>query len=226
MSRRRHHRRGFTLVEVMLALAILGAALVVLVKSIAGNVTAAQDSFYMGVSTDLARGKMYDLEETLLQEGFQETEQELEGDFSEEGWDKITWKARIEPVELPSFDVLMGLAQAESGEGGEGAGSGSGDGSGSGSGSSQADAFQSSALGGMLGMLGGGGAASAGEAATGGFLQSQYTMVQQVLKQSIRKITLTIAYDTGVHKETFEVILFVTDAAGMQKVLGSLGAGT
>ena len=62
---------GFTLIEVMLALAILGAALVILVKSIAGNITAAQDSFYMGVATELARGKMADLEEELLQEGFQ-----------------------------------------------------------------------------------------------------------------------------------------------------------
>lgn len=217
-------RGGFTLVEVMLALAILGAALVVLVRSIAGNVTAAQDSFYMGIATDLARGKMYDLEEDLMQEGFQETEQELEGDFSDEGWAAVTWKARIEPVELPSFDALMGLAQGEAG-----AGSGSGTGSGSGDGESQADKFQSSALGGMLGMMGmgggGGEAGSAGQAATAGFLQSQYTMVQQVLKQAIRKITLTIEYDTGLHKESFDVIMYVTDAAGMQKVLGSLGAG-
>jgi general secretion pathway protein I len=217
---------GFTLIEVMLALAILGVALVILVKSIAGNITAAQDSFYMGVATDLARGKMYDVEEDLLQEGFQETEQEDEGDFSEEGWDNIKWKVKIEPVELPSFDVLMGLAQ---GEAGGGAGNAGGDGEGEGGeGESQIDKFQSSALGGMLGMFGfggggGGEAAGASEQATSGFIQSQYTLVQQVLKQAIRKITLTISYDTGVHKEEFAVILYVTDAAGMQKVLGSLG---
>lgn len=221
----RRRRGGFTLIEVMLALAILGAALVILVKSIAGNITAAQDSFYMGVATELARGKMADLEEELLQEGFQETEQTDEGDFSEEGWAGITWAARIEPVELPTFDVLMGLAQGEAG-----AGAGSGAGSGEGDGQSQLDTFQSSALGGMLGMFGfgggggGGEAASAGEQATAGFIQSQYTLVQQVLKHSIRKITLTIAYDTGVHQERFDVILYVSDAAGMAKTLGSLGA--
>ncbi len=218
-------RRGFTLIEVMLALAILGASLVVLVKSVAGNITAAQDSFYMGIATDLARGKMYDIEEGLLQEGFQETEQTDEGDFSDEGWDEVKWKSKVEPVELPSFDVLMGLAKGEPGEG-AGAGSGSGDGE---EGESQVDKFQSSALGGMIGMLGGGGggggeSASAGQQATAGFLQGQYTMVQQVLKQAIRKITLTIDYETGFRKSSFEVILYVTDAAGMQKVLGGLGA--
>ena len=50
--------------------------------------------------------------------------------------------------------------------------------------------------------------------------------MQQVLKQAIRKITLEVSYDTGVHKESFKTILYVTDAAGMQKVLGSLGLGS
>jgi general secretion pathway protein I len=226
--------RGFTLVEVMLALAILGLALVILVRSVAGNITAAQDSFYMGIATDLARGKMLDVEEDLLQEGFQETEQEEEGDFSDEGWDTIKWKVKVEPVELPSFEVLMGLANGQAGEGqGSGSGSGTGSGEGEGEGESQIDKFQSSALGGMLGMLGMGGGGSSSEGsgaasqqATAGFLQSQYTLVQQVLKQAIRKITLEVSYDTGVHKESFKTILYVTDAAGMQKVLGSLGWGS
>jgi general secretion pathway protein I len=213
----------------MLALAILGLALVILVRSVAGNITAAQDSFYMGIATDLARGKMLDIEENLLQEGFQETEQEEEGDFSEEGWENVKWKSKVEPVELPSLEALMGLSKAQ-GEEGSGTGTGTGTGSGE-EGQSDLDKFQSSALGGMLGMLGmdgggGGGAAteSGGSAAqTAGFLQMGYPMVQQVLKQAIRKITLEISYDTGIHKESFKVILYVTDAAGMQKVLGSLG---
>lgn len=230
MSRTR--ARGFTLVEVMLALAILGMALVVLVRSVAGNIATAQDSFYMGIATDLARGKMYDLEEDLLQEGFQETEQEVEGDFSEEGWKNVTWKALIEPVELPSYDVLMGMAQGQGGQGGEGEGSGTGTGAGPGEeGTSDIDRFQSSAFGSIVNMMGGGGGgggddpSSQSEAATGGFLQGSYTMIQQVLKASIRKITLTIAYDTGLRKETFDVVLYIVDAAGMKKTLPNLGGG-
>ena len=223
MTRARHLRRlGFTLIEVMIALAILGLSLVILVKSVASNVTSAASSFYMGIATDLARGKMYDLEEQLLQDGFQDASQDEDGDFSDEGWARIKWKAVIEPVELPSYEKLQAISQG----GGEGGGSGSGSGSGS-DGQAASDKFQSSALGGMMGMLGGGGGGGEGdtaqEAASGGFIQSQYTMIQQVLKASIRKITLTVSWSTGIHDEHMEIILYVTDPAGMQKTLGNLG---
>lgn len=217
-ARRLSPGRGLTLVEVMIALAILGLALVILIKSVATNVATSSSSYYMGVVTDLARGKMYDLEEKLLDEGFQDAEQEEEGDFDEEGYPRIKWKAVIEPVELPSYEKLMALA---SGGGGDGAGSGSGSGSGDGS---ATDKFQSSALGGMMGMFGGGGGGdSAQEAQTGGFIQAQYTLIQNVLKASIRKITLTVSWSTGIHDEQIDVILYVTDPGGMQKTLGSLG---
>lgn len=206
-------RAAFTLVEVMIALAILGMGLVILVKSVAGNVSAAASSFYMGIATDLARGKMYDLEEKRLDEGFQDATQEEEGDFSEEGWPKITWKAVIEPVELPSYDKLVAL------QSGAGAGSGSGS---DGDGEAATDKFQSSTLGSMMGMFGGGGP-TAEEAQTGGFIQAQYTLIQNVLKASIRKITLTVTWSTGIANEHMDVILYVTDPAGMQKTLGSLG---
>ncbi len=226
MNRIRSSRCGFTLIEVMLALAVLALALMVLVKGVYGNIAGAQDAFYMGVATDLARGKMYDLEEELLQEGYQETEQEITGDFSEEGWPAITWKARIEPVELPNYDVLMGLSKDQGGEARD-AGTGPG---GEGEGESNKARLPSSALGGMLGMLGMGGggggddATTASEAATGGFIQMQYELVKRVLKESIRKITLTVSYDTGLDKQSFDTVLYVTDAAGMQKILQGLGA--
>ncbi|MEZ4401701.1 MAG: prepilin-type N-terminal cleavage/methylation domain-containing protein [Kofleriaceae bacterium] len=222
MTRRRTGPgRGFTLVEVMLALAILGMALVILVKSVAGNATAANDSFYMGVATDLARSKMADLEEQLLDEGFQDAAQDEDGDFSDEGWAGIKWKAVIEPVELPSYEKLVALSQpqaggAESAEGADGE-------------LAPGDKFQSSALGGMVGLFGGGssslgGAAdSAQEAASGSFIAGQYALIQQVLKASIRKITLTVSWDSGAHKDHADVILYVTDPAGMQKTLGGLG---
>ncbi len=213
-------RLGFTLIEVMLALAILGMALVILVKSIATNATSAGAAFYMGIATDLARGKMYDLEEELLAEGFQDGEQEEEGDFSDEGYPGITWKATIEPSELPSYEKLVALSAST----GPGAGSGSGGGA-DGEGT-PGDKFGSSALGGMMGMFGGGlgGAAdSAQEAETGGFIASQYALIQGVLKASIRKITLEVKWSTGVEDESAEFVLYVTDPAGMQKALGALG---
>lgn len=215
----RLRRLGFTLVEVMLALAILGVALVILVKSVAGNITSASEAFYMGVATDLARGKMYDLEEELLQEGFQEDEQALEGDFAEEGWPAITWKATITPTELPSLEQLMAMQQQE--PDGDGAGSGAGSG-GEDAASDFMTGFQDSALGSLMGLLGGGGGVDASDASTAGFLTTFYPMVQQVLKASIRKIKLTVHYDSGLRKEQFEVVLYVTEPGGMAKTLGAM----
>jgi len=223
IARGRARRAGFTLVEVMLALAILSLGLVMLVRSVAGNVISAHESFYMGVATDLARGKMYDLEEQLLQEGFQETEQELEGDFSDEGWPRVTWDAVIEPTELPDFETLIGLAQAQQG-GGQPVGP---DGEEPDDTEQFMGAFGDSALGGMLGLMSGGmaGGSSTGDVgATAGFIQGGYSIVQQVLKNSIRKITLVVHYDTGLHKESIKTILYVTDPAGMDKVMGRMGA--
>ena len=56
-------RNGFTLLEVMIGLALLGLALTVLIKSAAGNIFNSQQAHMIGVVTDLARGKMYDIEE-------------------------------------------------------------------------------------------------------------------------------------------------------------------
>ena len=214
MSRRTLRRAGLTLVEVMIALAILGMALVLLIKSVATNIAASSSSYYMGVVADLSRGKMYDLEEQLLDEGFQEGVQEEEGDFDDEGYPRIKWKAIIEPAELPTYDKLMALAN-----GGPGAGSGSG--GEDGDGTAATDKFQSSALGGMMSMFGGGGGAadSAQGAQTGGFIQAQYTLIQNVLKASVRRITLTVSWSTGIHDEQVDFILYVTDPAGMQKAL-------
>jgi len=214
MSRRTLRRAGLTLVEVMIALAILGMALVLLIKSVATNIAASSSSYYMGVVADLSRGKMYDLEEQLLDEGFQEGVQEEEGDFDDEGYPRIKWKAIIEPAELPTYDKLMALANG-------GAGAGSGSGGEDGDGTAATDKFQSSALGGMMSMFGGGGGAadSAQGAQTGGFIQAQYTLIQNVLKASVRKITLTVSWSTGIHDEQVDFILYVTDPAGMQKAL-------
>ena len=49
-------KRGFTLLEVMIALALLGLGMVVLIKSAAGNIFSTEDSRMMGIATDLARG--------------------------------------------------------------------------------------------------------------------------------------------------------------------------
>lgn len=239
-------QRGFTLMEVMIGLAMLGVALVILIKSAGSNIFNAQQAQMIGVATDLSRAKMYDIEETLLKDGFTETDQsegsigeeevttkvdpntgelvitrETKGRdgkcFEEEGWPNICYAYKVEQVELPSFEDLNRMAQ------GRAAGSGSGS-AGSGSGE-EAGGFEDSALGGMMSMLGGGmGGGDIDSAMGGAFLQGQYTMVQQVLKVSIRKVTLVVWWKVMGRERDLKTVAFFTDAAAMDKVLMGLGS--
>jgi prepilin-type N-terminal cleavage/methylation domain-containing protein len=220
-------RTGFTLLEVMVGLSLLGFGLVVLMKSAAGSIFGARQAQMMGVVTDLSRGKMYDLEETLLKDGFNETGLADATDdctdwekFEDEGWPSVEWCAKIEQVELPSWDQIQALAQ------GQGSGSGSAAAMmGSGSDGSAGGGFMDSALGGMLGMLGGGFGASDIEGAEGAsFIQSQYSMVQEVLKVSIRKVSLFTRWEVMGRKREMQTVAFFTDAASMDKVLQGLGS--
>jgi general secretion pathway protein I len=250
MTARKHpSSRGFTLLEVMIALALLGFALVVLIKSAAGDIFNAQQAHMMGVVTDLARGKVYDIEEKLLHDGFSDTEQhEDDKPFTDEGWPAVHYSYKIEVVELPSFESLQKIAAGQ----GSGSSAGSGHGAlGSGSGlGSDADfanlgsgGFQNSALGGMLAQFGGFGFGSGGGKSGGGipgmgsgsgsdiasqggmaFIQTEYTMFQQILKVSIRKLTLTLKWKVLGSDREMSVVSFFTDAGAMDQVLQGMGS--
>lgn len=237
---------GFTLMEVMIGLALLGLALTVLIKSAGNSIFNARQAQMLGVATDLSRAKMYDIEEKLLKDGFTETDQS-EGDigeeparpgqparsaderpkrsgpcFEDEGWPNVCYAYRVEEVELPSFEELAQMAQNR---GSAAVGSGSDAGS-----DGEVGGFENSALGGMLSMLGGGfgggGSASADIQSTMGasFLQGQYAMIQQVLKVSIRKVTLVVWWDVMGRERELKTVAFFTDAASMDKVLSGLGS--
>jgi general secretion pathway protein I len=238
----RRHRLGFTLLEVMIGLAVLGLGLTVLIKSAANSIYGSQESHMMGVATDLARAKMYDLEEKLLKDGFSDTTQEEEDQaFADEGWPQIHYSYKIEAVELPSWDQLQALAMGHalgSGSAGSGsAGSGSAGSGYEGAFPDQNNNFSNSTLGGMLTQFGGlgftgvaGGSGTMGGsgdiAAAGGasFVQSQYSMFQSILKVAIRKVTLTVKWKVLGRDADMKVVAFFTDAASMDKVINGLGS--
>ena len=49
----------------------------------------------------------------LRKDGFQELDQSSEGDFADEGWPSISWKAEVRKVELPSMEQLQAIAQQQ-----------------------------------------------------------------------------------------------------------------
>jgi general secretion pathway protein I len=206
----------------MLALGVLAAALTVLIRSVASNVHFTAEAESLTVVTNLARGKIFDVEEQLIQDGFLETDQSSQGDFGDEGWPSITWTAKVEKTEIPSFDALQAMQKAQT----EAAATlAAGSAGGSGAGSDGTSAFEDSALGGMMSLLGASGSPDAADAAGGALIQGYFSMVQEVLEAAIRKITLTVHYEVLGEKRELAFVLYVTDAAAMRKALQSTGIG-
>jgi general secretion pathway protein I len=230
---RRRASRGFTLIEVMFALALLGLALVVLIKSAAGSIFNAEQAHLLGVATDLGRGEMYEIEETLLKDGFSDTDQSQNDwkGFDEQGWPNIKYTYKVEAVEMPSFDQLTQMAAGSAAGSGSAAalvGSALGSGSNFTLGNGTVDplsTFQNSALGGMMSMMGGlGGGKDIAGAAGGAMIQSQYSMFQSILKDSVRKVTLKIKWQVLGTDRDLTFVAFYTDAAAMDRTLNGMGA--
>jgi general secretion pathway protein I len=93
---------GFTLLEIMVALAILGLSLVTLSEITTTNVRNTHHAKMVTTATFLARAKMADLEDIVQYEGFVDTDQLDEGDFTEEERPEFRWKTFIEKIELPA----------------------------------------------------------------------------------------------------------------------------
>src|SRR5258708_16623855 len=72
---------GFTLLEIMVALAILAMTLVVLLEIITNNVRATNHSKLTTAATFLARGKMIDIEDDIIANGFTDNDQTASAAF-------------------------------------------------------------------------------------------------------------------------------------------------
>jgi type II secretion system protein I len=104
MSRRADNAgiRGFTLLEVMVALAILATTLVVLLEIITNNVRATNHAKMTTAATLLARSKMTDIEDSVLENGFSTDNESDKGTFKEQNYPGVRWESLIERVELPT----------------------------------------------------------------------------------------------------------------------------
>jgi general secretion pathway protein I len=93
---------GFSLLEVMISISILAIALVILTRTVTGDVRATHHSRMVTAATFLARTKISSIEQNILEVGFSEMEGEDEGDFSEEGFPHFKWYAAVERIMLPT----------------------------------------------------------------------------------------------------------------------------
>lgn len=246
--------RGFTLLEVMVAVAILGLALTVILSAQAGLYAASTHAYNETMAIGMARCKMGEVEEELLRLGYPELDQIEDGVCCEDqSLDKMrcTWK--VERVELPdpptfseenpagddaSLDMSSPSSMLPNGSGPFGAllSAGQGDGS-----------FLSNAGGGQEGvkalgsMLGDSTGDVAGLAPL--VMSIVYPSLKPLLEASIRKVTVVVEWKEGVNERDLTVVQYVTnpmrggfnmtlegvdpaEAGGTGLPLGGTGPGT
>ena len=185
--------RGFTLLEVMISLAILAVGLVAISDLNGGAVAMHAYGRHATEATLLLRGKMLDVEEEVQKAGFSDFDDEKHGSFDEDGSPAYSWKAEIlkpdvqlDPAQLMA---MLGLGDSKGGHNGGAGGPGGGAG-GLGGGA-----------GGLLGALGGGAGKGGAAALLGGpmagILQGQAKTFIETLKKSVREIRLTVSWQDG-----------------------------
>jgi general secretion pathway protein I len=188
--------RGFTLLETVVALAILAMALMAIFDINSGAVGNHAYAKKLTVATLLARSKMTDLEQKLYDEGFSNDDDEESGDFSQEGWESFKWRAKIiaPQTEGVAPEQLIGaIFNLPIGEGGD--------------------------LGGLAAMFGGGGGKDdkgssqqminpmAG--AMTGMAQPMFTQMVQQITQTVREVHLTVYWQDGTQVESLDLVTHV-----------------
>src|SRR4029079_1600304 len=110
-------RAAFTLLEVMVAVAILGLGLTVILTAQTGLFSSAKRAGQLSQAVGLARCKMSEIEVQLLKEGYSITAENEEGPCCEDEESKdLRCKWTISPVMLPEL-AMGGGADAGAGEG-------------------------------------------------------------------------------------------------------------
>ncbi|HET9953079.1 MAG TPA: prepilin-type N-terminal cleavage/methylation domain-containing protein [Polyangiaceae bacterium] len=238
-------QRGFTLLEVLVAIAILGLGLTMILSSQVGLFSSATRAQRLTIATNLARCKMSEVEVDLLKLGYPLTDTKYEGrccgDDSDPDYD-CAWK--VERVKLPegdntdggidaALDPMAKLASITSKPASSGSSSSS-----PGLGGLAPLGSALPGLGGLgaPGALGGGsdmlsglmGAATGPGGGLGGMLMSMaYPSLKPMLEASIRKVTVRVHWKEGKVDREFSVTQYVTDPqqGGLEADAGLLDAG-
>lgn len=221
--RARTSQRGFTLLECVIALAILAMALMAIFQM---NSSAVNNHVYtkrLTVATLLAKSKMTDIEQELFDKGFQADDDEMDGDFSDEGWPNYRWRAKIiapKTDDVPTDQLISAIFNIPmDGEGG-GLGAMFGLGGGGKDGAAKA-------LGGALppGVAGGAGGAMAAMGPLAGFAQQQLTQMIQEISKTVREVHLTVSWKDGKNTESIDIVTHVVSTGQGSDRNGVTGPG-
>jgi general secretion pathway protein I len=232
MSARRPRASGFTLLEVMVAVTILGIALVAIFTSEVGAVRNGARARRLTIATLLARCKMGEIEEMTAREGLPAVSANGVDECCEggeiEGFE-CAWE--IERIVLPD-EIMLGETEDEEGGALDGllGGAGAGDESaGPGPALDVGGASAGAMMAGVMGGMGGGGGDPIADMA----MQIAFPVLKPAIEDQVRRATVTVRWREGTgdsaHVEELEIVQFlvaeqppaaVTNAA-MDAVLGN-----
>jgi general secretion pathway protein I len=240
MSTSRKPIRAFTLLEVVIALAILAVSLTAILDINAQAVYRHVYAKKLTVATLLARSKMVDLEQKLHDTALNADDEEDSGDFGEDGWPSFKWRAKIivpktnglAPEQL--FGALFNLPLGGGGDEKDGLGGLLGGlfGAGGKGGAGAAAAAAGAGLGLSSAPTPGGAGGLAALGPMAGIAQQQFTQMVDQLQKSVREVHLTVTWKEGKIVESIDLVTHVvsmgpgSDRNGGALASAGLGSGS
>jgi prepilin-type N-terminal cleavage/methylation domain-containing protein len=198
-------KKGFTLLEMMIAMAILSGSLTWLIVGISRNIKAENHAKLMTTATFLARDRMIQFEDELYEKGFGEFDKELTGTFEEKGFQRFGWHLIVDKVTLPdSTQLQTALTKAQEAKQTL-------------SGQPPPDTSSSSQNQNPL-------------TASAGMMASQFGIIKDVLEQGIRRVTVEVTWWEGRKPQAVSVVCFYTDPRKVDQAInlsipGNLAGG-
>jgi general secretion pathway protein I len=240
--RRRHARKGFSLLEVLMAVALFGAVVTIILSAQAGLVASDRTATNISQAIELGRCRMSEIEEKQLKLGFPEVEEKDTSPICCNDKDNpgFTCEWKVERVLLPQPVSLAGDAGLGSILGG-GLGLDAGLPAPGAIGTSLATPMGTMAvnpLGGAsldfdagLQNIGAGLQQSFGGAGMSGLLSLVFTLVypslKPMLESAIRRVTVIVHWQEGRQERDFTLQQYITNPsrAGLLGALADAGVG-
>lgn len=114
--------KGFTLLEVMVAVAILAMSLTSLLTSQMAAMRQMRYSQQVTAAAFLAEYQLVEIEWLERREGWQTSDTEYTGSFDEQGWPDISYRCVVDFLELPEYNEMLSAKEdAEEASGAPGA---------------------------------------------------------------------------------------------------------
>ncbi|MEZ4372439.1 MAG: type II secretion system protein [Polyangiaceae bacterium] len=237
-TQHQHAKRGFTLLEVLIAVAILGLGLSVILSAQAGLFNNAARAENMSLAPELLRCKMNEVELDLLEKGYGVIDQKDSGPCCADESDKrfsCEWKVELIKLPEPSSGAFSGDAGIAGDNGGLGALGALAQSGGLGAASADGKPPDLGSLASSLSEAGG----NPIDGVAGIVMSMVYPQLKPMLEASIRRVTVSVVWKEGKNRRELSAVQFVTNPQqggldanaaagleGLEDLAGGLTGGT